>query len=144
MQDKNESDIWDVYIQSNIVDANSDSIIWAGPNADELPLPTPVHVITAYNPFEQKLSEEENTERNDRLFKRLKSLQVEINPVIGCSPDASWQELSFAIYGLTRIQACAQASEFGQRGIFELTHTEVFVIEVNSQNIMRQKPRVAG
>lgn len=144
MTDQCEQDIWDTYIQSYIVDAKSHDIIWAGPNAGPLSLATPIHVITACNSFEQKMSAEENRQRNNLLLKQLKTLQVKIKPVIGRSPGGDWQEPSFAIYGLSRKEACELASEFEQRGIFELTNEEVFVIEVNSQNPMRQKARIAS
>lgn len=139
---ENEKDIWDAYIQSYIVGAESHGKVWAGPNADSLPLPTPIHIITACNPFEKKLSEEENKLRNKTLLKRLKTLQVNIKPVIGRSPSGDWQEPSFAIYGLSRKEACELAVEFEQRGIFELTTKELFAIKNSDWQITRRQPRI--
>jgi len=136
------SSIWEVYINSHIVDANSPNIIWAGPNATSLPLPTPIHVVTACNPFKQKLSDKINTQRNKKLLNQLEILDIKIKPVIGCSPNGDWQEPSFAIYGLNRKQACELATKFEQRGIFEITDHELLVIELSNQDIMLKRPRI--
>jgi hypothetical protein len=142
MTDQCERDIWDTYIQSHILDAKSPNVIWAGPHAGALPLATPIHVITASNPYEQKMVDEENLQRNHLLLQQLRTLKIEIKAVIAGSPSGDWQEASFAIAGLSRTQACEIASEYGQRGIFELTHEELLAIQNSNYQIMRRRPRV--
>lgn len=142
MTDQCEQNIWDTYIQSYIIDTNSPADIWAGPNAGPLPLAIPIHVITACNPFEKKLSAEENLQRNHLLLQRLQPLKIAIKTVVGSSPNGDWQEPSFAIAGLSRARACELANVFGQRGIFELTHEELLVIKNSNYQIMRRRPRV--
>ena len=138
-QFKNDNSIWNIYINTYIID---DRLVWAGPDAGRLPLKTPLHIITACNPFEKKLSEQENQQRNDLLWQRLQKLNVQIKPVIGCAPDQAWQEPSFATCGLTRKQACKLAEVFNQRGIFELNSQELLVIDVKSGSVKKRRPRI--
>ncbi len=131
-------DIWDVYINSYICDSQ---LIWSGPNAGKLPLNSPIHVITACNPFNKLLTTEENSQRNILLHDELKTLNVKIKPVIGRSADGDWNEKSFAVYGLTRVQACDIACKYQQRGIFEMNENDLMVIDVNNQQVERSRPR---
>ena len=134
----NELDIWEKYISAYICEPQ---IIWSGPHADALPLETPIHVITAHNPFEQLLSKDENKRRNESLEAELSQLHVDIKTVIGKSPSGDWQEESFAVHGLTRRQACNIARHFNQRGIYEILEDELLVIEVNTHEIKGRRPR---
>ena len=115
--------------------------MWSGPHADTLPLKPPIHVITAYNPFEQLLSDDENIRRNESLNAELSKLQIDIKSVIGKSPSGDWQEASYAVYGLTRQQACHIARHYDQRGIYEILEDELLVIEVNTQEIKGRRAR---
>ena len=115
--------------------------MWSGPYADTLPLETPIHVITAHNPFEQRLSDDENIHRNESLNAELTRLHVDIKTVIGKSPSGDWHEESFAVHGLTREQACSIARHFNQRGVYEILEDELLVIEVNTQEIKGRRPR---
>lgn len=130
--------IWDTYLNTYIID---DEIIWAGPNAAPLPLAAPIHILTACNPLSEKLSDQENQHRNQLLLKQLQNLNIEIKPVIGCSPNRDWQEASFAISGLSRNQACHIAYEFNQLGIFELTPNELIVVDTHNQKVQRRRSR---
>jgi len=130
--------IWNIYIDSVVCDSN---LMWSGPNADVLPLPIPIHVITAHNPFGELLSSNENKQRNNTLLNELNKHDIEIKPVTGQSPSGDWQEESFAVYGLTRKQACEIASNYEQRAIFELTVNELLVIDASSHTVTRRRPR---
>lgn len=138
MHSDDEQSIWDIYNNSIISDPN---IVWAGRGAKPLPLNTPIHVITACNPFEQLLTDDENHQRNAALYAELIHLKVDINPVVGHSPDGDWQESSFAVHGLTRQQACEIAKHYEQRGIFELTIDELLIIDVTNHQVKRRRAR---
>lgn len=135
-QDNN--DIWDVYIGSHIVDSHMN---WSAGQNQALPLKTPIHIITACNPFGNVLTSDENNLRNHSLQEYIKTLNFEFKSVTGCSPNRDWQENSFAIYGFTRSQACQLAQAFDQRAIFELTEKELLVIDANSFQLKRCRPR---
>ena len=138
MNNHNKSDIWDTYLNSYIID---DDIVWAGPNAGTLPFETPIHVITACNPLSKKLSDKENQQRNQLLLDQLRTLNLKIKPVIGCSPGKNWQEPSFAVFGLSRREACKIANEFNQRGIFEIVGNELKVIATQNYETKKYKLR---
>ncbi len=135
-----EDDVWVIYINSYIVDLNDR--VWAGPNAIDLPIEPPIHILTACNPFDRKLSEQENTKRNQSLHLKLKNLEVDITDVIGRSANYNWQEPSFAVTGLRRSQACHMANEFQQRAIFEIDHQELCVICVSDKQIKQRRSRL--
>ena len=131
--------IWEIYIHSWISDKNK---IWAGKSTSPLPLPIPIHIITAWNPLSETYSVNENTYRNKLLLADLQQRgNLEILPVIGHSQDKQWQEESFAVFGLTREQACKIASHYNQRAIFELTDEDLLVIDTNIHEIKRRRPR---
>ena len=134
----NNNKILDLYICSYIVDNN---IVWSGPQAQSLPLKSPIHIITACNPLGKVLSNDKNAQRNQSLQKHIEQLSLEYKHVIGRSPSGDWQEQSFAISGVTREQACELAQSFDQRAIFELNQDELLVIDTNSYQVKRRRPR---
>ena len=133
-------DIWDAYINSYIIDV--DNNVWSGPKAISLPMMTPIHVITACNPHERRLSDQENSDRNQQLTKQLYSLKVDFKYVIGTSADLSWQDDSFAVAGLSRNQACELARSYHQRGVFELTDKELLAIDTQCVKVCRKRSRL--
>ncbi|MDW3096182.1 MAG: DUF3293 domain-containing protein [Gammaproteobacteria bacterium] len=130
--------IWDKYTASHIYDSE---IIWSGPNSNSLPLDCPIHIITAYNPFDQIFSFYENRCRNELLLVDIKNHSAEIKPVIVSSPNHDWQDESFAVHGISREQACDLAQSYDQRAIFELNHNQLIVVAVNSYQVKRSRPR---
>src|SRR5262245_61032601 len=98
--------VWRAFAATRIVHRQVIETVWSGPGAGALPLPLPVHVITACNPFEQVLSLAENTRRNEALSELLFARRLEFQPVLGRSPDGCWTEPSFAVHGLSRVEAC--------------------------------------
>ncbi|HCQ01453.1 MAG TPA: hypothetical protein DIT99_12520, partial [Candidatus Latescibacteria bacterium] len=98
------------------------------PGAGSLPLPLPIHVITVFNPFGRVLDTAENEMRNDVLSESLSIRGLEFRPVLGRSPDSNWPEPSFAVHGLSRVEACKLARRLGQRAVFELDADEFRVV----------------
>lgn len=88
-----------------------------------------VHVLTAWNPGEERPGAPMNRERNRRLRERLDDVDADrVFPAIGASPDGHHFEESFAVTGLDRPTALALGREFGQVAIFELTQTDQIVV----------------
>jgi hypothetical protein len=52
--------VWNAFNNTVIVQKGEVEVVWAGSGSAKLPLPTPIHVLTAYNPFENVISNEEN------------------------------------------------------------------------------------
>jgi hypothetical protein len=125
--------VWRAFAATHIVHRHVLETVWSGPGAGSLPMPLPIHVITACNPFEQVLSAAENTRRNGALCELLSARRLEFQPVLGRSPDGSWSEPSFAIHGLSRVEACKVARLFGQRAVFELDNDESRVVTTDGE-----------
>lgn len=119
--------IWSAFESTIIVQKTEFEIVWAGSGSVKLPLPTPIHIITAYNPFERVLSNEENSRRHEALRKLLLHRPVQFLSVYGKSPDGQWIEPSYAIHGFSRSEACRLARDIGQRAIFELDDQFLYV-----------------
>jgi len=119
--------IWSAFESTTIVQKNEVEIVWAGSGSVMLPLPTPVHILTAYNPFERVLSNEENKKRHEALRRLLLHRPVQFLSVYGQSPDGQWIEPSYAVHGFSRSEACGLARDIGQRAIFELDDQFLYV-----------------
>jgi len=74
-------------------------------------------LITAFNPYSQKLSKEENERRNEELkFNILKKW----NCIDSISKDVTsneWEEQGYLIYNINLIEALSLAGSFGQHAI---------------------------
>jgi len=92
----------------------------------------PIYVISADNPLEEVLSDDDNERRHLALRHILESRKLKFEKVFGESPNGKWSEASFAIEGMGKENACELAEKFGQRAIFELTQDEIKVISVIS------------
>jgi hypothetical protein len=128
---RDREQIWQAFARTHVIHREVTEYFWVGPNAIQLPLPPPVHVISAANPFEQVLTDVQNKRRTDALCGLLKSRGLEFVELIGQSPDGHWAQTMFAITGMSRSEACALASKFGQRAIFELDEHEFRVVCVD-------------
>lgn len=136
--------VWHAYANTEIVSADDQNLVFAGPGAKDLPIPPPVFVISAQNPYEQFLGETENSRRTKILSEYLKTdpAVTALEKVIGRSadPNALWEEESWAASGLSRVQALEVGRLFQQRAIFELTENEVKIISSDGQ-IVHVSPR---
>jgi hypothetical protein len=123
-------EVWTSFANTVI---ESTTLVFAGPNAGPLPLAPPVHVITAQNPHERILTDEENQRRHRLLGDYLRArTTVEPVEVVGRSSEGPWAEDSWAVSGLPREEAVRIGGYFQQRAIFELTEAEVRVIGVDT------------
>jgi hypothetical protein len=84
------------------------------------------HIITAWNPG-VSWSLDENNEANRKLLVLLQALGSPFK-VIGCSPCLKYQEDGFGVTGLSREQAVAIGSQYGQNAIFEVSNDALIVI----------------
>jgi hypothetical protein len=133
--------VWDAFASTEIMGLDDAPVIWAGRGATALPLPEPVHVITAQNPHERVLEDNVNNERHQLLhhYLEMRFPNAELEEVVGRSSSGPWAEASWAISGLTRPEALAIAQRFQQRAIFELTQADLLVIGVDGHERRRIK-----
>lgn len=131
--------LFDAFAGTSIRLVDPDVVI-AGPGAvSDLPLLSPVHVITAWNPAAEVNSPRQNRSANDRLESRLRDLGYA--PVAAVGWAGEWAEDSFAVTGLPADKACALGSEFGQAAVFQVDNAEVRVLECTTGVVRRRRPR---
>jgi hypothetical protein len=135
--------VWDAFSATEIVGLDDPGQVWAGTEAAAMPLPTPVHVITAQNPHERVLDDDVNRERHRLLHRylQMRAPYAQTIEVLGRSCSGPWAEASWAISGLQRAKALAIAQRFEQRAIFELTEADVLVIGVDGAERRRMARR---
>ena len=74
--------------------------------------------ITAFNPYSQELSNQENKDRNLKLEELIKSLHFDYMRGEGKCGDGDWDgEESFLIFGITEKKASEIGKEFEQNAI---------------------------
>lgn len=78
-------------------------------------------VVTAENPFSDKLSEADNRARRSALESQLDEQVSPYLKAVGRSPDGTWQEHSVALLDSGGRRARAIGREFGQNAVFEIT-----------------------
>jgi Protein of unknown function (DUF3293) len=77
----------------------------------------PYAIITAHNPYSQKLSRGENEGRHEQLEKILQERGLEQSPSTGQSPDGSWREEGFIIFDISLEDALDIGKQFEQHAI---------------------------
>lgn len=136
---RDREDVWNAFAATEILSLDDTGMVWAGQGATALPLPAPVHIVTAQNPHEQVLTMSENNRRHQllRRYLQMRFPTAELMEVVGKSCSGPWSEASWAISGLSRMECLALARRFQQRAIFELNATEMIVISANGQERRR-------
>lgn len=73
--------------------------------------------ITACNPWGNVVSDEINATEMNRLHRELQSLRLPIFRGVGKDPAGPWQEASFALLGMSSIDACQLGIRWQQNAI---------------------------
>jgi predicted ester cyclase len=74
-------------------------------------------IITAHNPRSERLSDEENQERHEELEHEIQKLGLAYTPSTGESPDGTWIEEGFAVFGIGLEGALELGCKYGQHAI---------------------------
>ena len=88
-------------------------------------------ILTASNPMDKLLGENENQRRNEQLRTLLEEEEVDFSELIGASPDWTHQEASFAV-SCTLDNALEWAKLFEQRAIFWVQNDHLQIIACQS------------
>ncbi len=139
--------VWAAYCSTEIISTEGPSKVFAGSGATRLPISMPAHVISAQNPCEHFLGEEENFRRTEILGRYLRS-KPEVEDLVrvfgrSADPNSTWKEECWAVSGLDRSQAVEIGRLFQQRAIFELTEDAIMVIS-SDEAVMNTSPRCSG
>ena len=88
-------------------------------------------IITAFNPMDRILSQEENKKRNQHLLGDLKLKGHYGGTIIGSSPDFTHQEPSI-IAAAPKIEGLELGMKFDQRAIFWISKDRLEIIECST------------
>ncbi len=129
---------WQRYLET-IVSVETTPGDWTDLNgahgADALPLPEPIHILTASNPGGQNAEDDDNLAANARLAGELWNAGLIMARAVGSSPDGAHSEASVAVTGLTRQQAREVAQHYGQDAIYEITADTVLLISCDTDRV---------
>ncbi len=92
------------------------------------PLGSPLHVLTAWNPGDERPTAQENRAANRRLAVEVARAGGRRWGAVGVAPDDSWFEEGYAVAGLTRATAVALARASRQVAIFEATADGMWLV----------------
>ena len=139
----NQTDaVWAAFAHASITSAEGP---WTGNQAIPLPLPSPCFVITACNPFAQQCSDRTNAMLHWSLYRhlRLRHPYALLLETIGHSCCNSWEEPSWAIYGISMEEACDIARHWRQLAFFHLSEEWLEIVDDHGQ-VRIKRPRNAG
>jgi len=91
---------------------------WPWPSVDA------VHVLTAWDPGEERPGVEVNRERQASLERDLSERAVALWPAVGVDPETGHREEGVAVVGLARADATLLAMRYRQDALFRWTRDE--------------------
>ncbi len=96
------------------------------------------YVVTAWNPGSERFSDATNRNRNAKLREEIGAAGGKALPARGADPASSYAEDSWAVWGLDRDVATANARAFDQVAIFLITPNEQVVLGCQSAWSLRR------
>lgn len=114
-----ENLLWDAYNETSVEISLGDKVLTE--NQLQSLWRQDFFMITASNPFSQRLSIEENKSRNEELRVLLSQDYVEILAGIGKSPNGTWAEEGWVVRGGDEAKLISLAKKFQQNAIFKFT-----------------------
>jgi hypothetical protein len=91
------------------------------------------HVITAWNPGDDRPTPAENKAADVRLYDQLVALGLEPHRVVGSDPDSQHAEESWGVTGLSDGEARDLGAAYGQEAIFRITDQEQTVLACTAE-----------
>jgi len=80
----------------------------------------PLHVITAWNPGDDRPADAQNEAANSLLLSDLEVLETRVLPALGSDPSSDHAEKSWAVTGISEESAIELGVKYGQVAIFRL------------------------
>ena len=87
-----------------------------------------IHVITAWNPGDQRPSSEINGARNQELRAEISARGLEALEALGSDPNSPHAEKSWAVVGMTDDTAIELGRKYGQVAVFRITESQQSVL----------------
>lgn len=87
-----------------------------------------IHVITAWNPGDERPSNEINEARNEQLRADISAMGLKALEALGSDPSSSHAEKSWAVVGMTDEVAIELGKKYGQVAVFFITRARQWVL----------------
>ena len=87
-----------------------------------------IHVITAWNPGDERPSSEVNDAQNNQLLVDISAMGLEALEALGSDPNSTHAEKSWAVIGLTDKIAIELGRKYGQVAVFRITESHQSVL----------------
>jgi hypothetical protein len=87
-----------------------------------------IHVITAWNPGDERPSSEVNDTQNNQLLADISAMGLEVLEALGSDPNSTHAEKSWAVIGLTDKIAIELGKKYGQVAVFRITESQQSVL----------------
>ena len=87
-----------------------------------------IHVITAWNPGDERPSSEVNDTQNNQLLADISAMGIEALEALGSDPNSTHAEKSWAVIGLTDKIAIELGKKYGQVAVFRITESQQSVL----------------
>ncbi len=87
-----------------------------------------IHVITAWNPGDERPSSEINGARNQELRAEISARGLEALEALGSDPNSPHAEKSWAVVGMTDDTAIELGRKYGQVAVFRITESQQSVL----------------
>jgi hypothetical protein len=87
-----------------------------------------IHILTAWNPGDERPTPEENDAANEALLRRLEAEGCNPVPARGSDPNFTYAEESWCVVGLSDERAREIGAQFRQWAVFRITATEQTVL----------------
>ena len=87
-----------------------------------------IHVITAWNPGDERPSSEVNDTQNNQLLADISAMGFEALEALGSDSNSTHAEKSWAVIGLTDKAAIELGKKYGQVAVFLITESQQSVL----------------
>ena len=87
-----------------------------------------IHVITAWNPGDERPGSEVNDAQNKQLHADISAMGLEALEALGSDPNSTHAEKSWAVIGLTDKIAIQLGKKYGQVAVFRITESQQSVL----------------
>ena len=87
-----------------------------------------IHLITAWNPGDERPSSEVNDTQNNQLLADISAMGIEALEALGSDPNSTHAEKSWAVIGLTDKAAIELGKKYGQVAVFRITESQQSVL----------------
>lgn len=115
-------------LRLSVDSAGLDVIPTASQGTGDLPVPGPVHVVSAWSPGGRPETLARNVAAGERLRHHLAAMAVDHRPVVAFAPDRSWAEVCVLLEGMSDEGATGLGRLLGQAAVVRLDASGVHVL----------------